>query len=97
MTHQFTKDDVFYFANFAWIEFSDEEAEQYAEQLSELDKFAERFEEVDTANVQPMTHPLHQVNVLREDVPTEILNRDEMLASVKEHEDGMIKVPNILS
>ncbi|MCG3086395.1 Asp-tRNA(Asn)/Glu-tRNA(Gln) amidotransferase subunit GatC [Sporosarcina cyprini] len=97
MTHQFTKDDVYYFANFARIAFTDEEAEQYADQLSELDKFAERFEEVDTANVQPMTHPLHQVNVLREDVPTDILNRDEMLASVKEHEDGMIKVPNILS
>lgn len=97
MTHQFTKDDVYYYANFARIGFSDEEAEQYAELLSELDKFAERFEEVDTANVQPMTHPLHQVNVLREDVPTDILDRDDMLASVKEHEDGMIKVPNILS
>ena len=64
--------------------------------ISDLVEFADVLKEVDTATIEPMTHPLQLFNVLREDIPQDILDRDEMLASVKEHEDGMIKVPNIL-
>jgi len=93
---KFTAVDVQYFANFARIAFSDQEAEEYSALISELVEFGDALKEVDTDNVEPMTHPLQLFNVLREDVPQDILDRDEMLASVKEHEDGMIKVPNIL-
>ncbi|WP_432361051.1 Asp-tRNA(Asn)/Glu-tRNA(Gln) amidotransferase subunit GatC [Sporosarcina sp. UB5] len=93
---KFTAEDVKYFANFAKIAFSDEEAEVFSEIISDLVEFGDALKEVDTTNVEPMTHPLQLFNVLREDVPQDILDREEMLASVKEHEDGMIKVPNIL-
>ncbi|CAM3211223.1 Asp-tRNA(Asn)/Glu-tRNA(Gln) amidotransferase subunit GatC [Filibacter tadaridae] len=93
---KFTKEDVFYFANFARIGVTDAEAEKFAGQLDDMVGFADILSEVDTDNVEPMTHPLQLFNVLREDVPTDILNREEMLKSVKDHEAGMIKVPNIL-
>ncbi|MCM3711438.1 Asp-tRNA(Asn)/Glu-tRNA(Gln) amidotransferase subunit GatC [Sporosarcina luteola] len=93
---KFTTEDVHYFANFAKIAFSDQEAEVFSEIISELVEFGDALKEVDTDNIEPMTHPLQMFNVLREDVPQDVLDRDEMLASVKEHEDGMIKVPNIL-
>ncbi|MFD1203543.1 MULTISPECIES: Asp-tRNA(Asn)/Glu-tRNA(Gln) amidotransferase subunit GatC [Sporosarcina] len=97
MTTKFTSADVQYYANFARIAVTEEEAEMYAEQLAELIEFANVLQEADTEGVAPMTHPLQIYNVLREDVPADILNREEMLSSVKEHEAGMIKVPNILS
>ncbi|MCG7345644.1 Asp-tRNA(Asn)/Glu-tRNA(Gln) amidotransferase subunit GatC [Sporosarcina sp. ACRSL] len=93
---KFTAEDVQYFANFARIAFSNEEAEEFSELISELVEFADQLKEVDTDQVEPMTHPLQLFNVLREDIPQDVLDRDEMLSSVKEHEDGMIKVPNIL-
>lgn len=93
---QFTKDDVQYFANFARLGISDEEAEVYAEQLADMISFSDILRDVDTENVAPMTHPIQLYNVLREDVPRDVLDRDEMLKSVKEHEDGLIKVPSIL-
>lgn len=93
---KFTEDDVRYFANFARIAVSEKDAEVFSEIISELVGFGEALREVDTDNIKPMTHPLELYNVLREDQPVDILDRDEMLASVKEHEDGMIKVPNIL-
>ncbi|BAQ08799.1 aspartyl/glutamyl-tRNA amidotransferase subunit c [Bacillus sp. OxB-1] len=93
---QFTKDDVQYFANFARLSFSDEDAEVYAEQLVDMIHFSNVLKEADTENVAPMTHPIPLYNVLREDVPKDVLDRDEMLKSVKEHEDGLIKVPSIL-
>ena len=58
--------------------------------------FANKLQEVDTEHVAPMTHPLQLYNVLREDIPTDALDREEMLKSVKEHEAGQIKVPTIL-
>ena len=48
---------------------------------------SDKLQEVDTDNVAPMTHPLQLFNVMREDVPTDVLDREEMLKSVKEHED----------
>lgn len=94
--HKFTEDDVRYFANFAKIAISDRDAAVYSELISELVGFGDALKEVDTENVVSMTHPLQLYNVLREDVPADVLDREEMLASVEEHEGGMIKVPNIL-
>ena len=93
---KFTAEDVQYFANFAKIAFTDQEAEEFSASISELVEFADVLKDVDTDNIEPMTHPLQLFNVLREDITKDILDRDEMLASVREHEDGMIKVPNIL-
>lgn len=93
---QFTKDDVQYFANFARIAVSDKDAELFAEQLGELIKKTADLSSVDTDQVEPMTTPIKQINVLREDTPQDVLDREDMLKSVKEHVDGLIKVPNIL-
>lgn len=94
--NKFTEEDVRYFANFARIAISDQDAAQFSELISELVGFGDVLNEVDTEDVKPMTHPLQLYNVLREDVPQDVLDREEMLAGVEEHEDGMIKVPNIL-
>ncbi|MBO1913127.1 Asp-tRNA(Asn)/Glu-tRNA(Gln) amidotransferase subunit GatC, partial [Microvirga sp. 3-52] len=59
--------------------------------------YADKLNELDLENVVPMTHALQQINVMREDVERNVLDRDEMLKSVKEHENGEIKVPTILS
>lgn len=92
----FTKEDVQYYANFARIDMPDTEAEKYAARQDTLLEFSDRLKEVDTENVEGMTHPLAITNVLREDTPADLLNREDMLKSVEDHEDGYIKVPNIL-
>ena len=74
----------------------DAEAEMYAKELSEMVGFIGKLQEVDTEQCSPTTHPLQMVNVLRKDVPVDVLDREEMLKSVKEHEAGQIKVPTII-
>lgn len=93
---ELTKEDVKHVASLAKLAISDEEAGTYAEQLTEILVFANELNNLDTDNVVPMTHPLQLMNVLRKDVPNDILDREEMLESVKEHEAGQIKVPTIL-
>ena len=92
----FTKEDVQYFANFARMDMPDADAEKFAAQLDTLMHFSDLLKEVDTSNVEPMTHPVAMINVLRDDQPKDILDREVMLASAEDQEDGLIKVPDIL-
>ncbi len=92
-----TKEEILAVANRAMLEITEEEAEMYTEDLSSVLAFADKLNELDTENVIPMTHALQQVNVMREDVVKNVLDREEMLKSVKDHQDGEILVPTILS
>ena len=93
---QLTIDEVKRHAGLARLAMTDAEAEMFAEQLEDMIEFANKLQEADTEQVAPMTHPLPLYNVLRKDIPTDALDREEMLKSVKEHEAGQIKVPTIL-
>ncbi|GKV67036.1 MULTISPECIES: Asp-tRNA(Asn)/Glu-tRNA(Gln) amidotransferase subunit GatC [Sporosarcina] len=92
----FSKDDVKYFADFVRIGVSEEDKEYYAAKIADLIASVENLNEVDVSGVKPMTHPIPMINVLREDTPKDILDREKMLATAEDHEDGLIKVPDIL-
>ncbi|MDS9473141.1 Asp-tRNA(Asn)/Glu-tRNA(Gln) amidotransferase subunit GatC [Sporosarcina pasteurii] len=92
-----TREEVLAVADRAMLELTDEEADMYAEELSTFINYADKLNELNTDHVEPMTHVLQQKNVMREDVVQDVLAREEMLAGVKEHKDGEIKVPTILS
>jgi len=91
-----TIDEVKRIAELAKLAVTDEEVEHFTKHLSVVFESASNLEAVNTDNVEPMTHGLQLINILREDVPADILNREEMLKSVRKHEGGQIKVPAIL-
>jgi|SRR5690606_21148230 aspartyl-tRNA(Asn)/glutamyl-tRNA(Gln) amidotransferase subunit C len=91
-----TKEEVKHVADLARLAITEEEAELFAGQLAAIAEFAETLNELDTTDVEPTTHVLSITNVMREDVPEEGLKLDRILLNVKEHEDGMIKVPQII-
>lgn len=92
-----TKEELLSVAELAMLELSNEEVEMYAQDLSAFMAYADKLNELNTDGVEPMTHALQQVNVMREDVVADVLDREEMLKGAKEHQDGEIKVPTILS
>ncbi|WP_210471493.1 Asp-tRNA(Asn)/Glu-tRNA(Gln) amidotransferase subunit GatC [Sporosarcina sp. 6E9] len=92
-----TKEELLSVADRAMLALTDEEANLFTEDLATFIGYADKLNELDLENVVPMTHALQQINVMREDVERNVLDRDEMLKSVKEHENGEIKVPTILS
>ena len=91
-----TKEEVKHVAHLARHAITEEEAEKFAEQLGKITDFAEQLNELDTTNVEPTSHVLPLVNVLREDVAKEGLSRDKVMLNVKEQEAGQIKVPSIM-
>lgn len=91
-----TKEEVKHVANLARLAITEEEAEKFAEQFGKITDFAEQLNELDTTNVEPTTHVLPLVNVMREDVAVKGLDREVMMLNVKEQEDGQVKVPPIM-
>lgn len=92
----FSKEDVKYFADFIRIGVSEEDKENYAAKIADLIDRVEDLKQVDVTGVEPMTHPIPMINVLREDEPKDVLDRELMLETADDHEDGLIKVPDIL-
>ncbi len=60
-----------------------------------LDHFAD-IDELDLADVEPMTQAFPLTNVLRDDVVAPGLDRDEVLAAAPDAVDGRFRVPPII-
>ena len=91
-----SKEEVKHVAHLARLAITEEEAEKFAEQLGKITDFAEQLNELDTTNVEPTSHVLPLVNVLREDVAKQGLPREKVMLNVKDQEAGQIKVPSIM-
>lgn len=88
--------DVEHVAALARLELSDAEKRQFAEQLNAILEYAEKLNELDTDNVQPTSHVIPMVNVMREDEPRPSWPLEEVLKNAPDEEDGQFKVPAVL-
>jgi aspartyl-tRNA(Asn)/glutamyl-tRNA(Gln) amidotransferase subunit C len=91
-----TREEVRKVAVLSRLEFSDEQAEAYAGQLSRILDFVEKLNELDTSGVEPTSHALQLTNVLREDAVRPSLPREAALANAPEQEAGCFRVPPII-
>ncbi|HSH24021.1 MAG TPA: Asp-tRNA(Asn)/Glu-tRNA(Gln) amidotransferase subunit GatC [Massilibacterium sp.] len=91
-----TKEDLLRTADLARLIVSDDEAQMYSSQLSEILSFTEKMNELNTDHVKPTTNGNDTTNVLREDKPVQWDKTEEALHRAPEHEDGQFKVPSII-
>ena len=96
MSARITPDDVSKVATLARLTLTpDELATATGELAAMLDHFAE-IDALDLDDVEPMTNPTHLVNVMRDDVVGDVLDRDEVLAAAPVAEDDRFRVPPII-
>jgi aspartyl-tRNA(Asn)/glutamyl-tRNA(Gln) amidotransferase subunit C len=62
-----SKSEVQKIANLARIEITEEEAEKYSRELSDILAFVEKLNEADTEGIEPIAHITGAKNVTRED------------------------------
>jgi aspartyl-tRNA(Asn)/glutamyl-tRNA(Gln) amidotransferase subunit C len=96
MSKRITTEDVAHVARLARLELTDDELELFTEQLGAVLDHVADVEALDLDDVEPMAHTLPLRNVLREDVITASLDRDEVLAAAPAAESGQFRVPKIL-
>ncbi|NLO89143.1 MAG: Asp-tRNA(Asn)/Glu-tRNA(Gln) amidotransferase subunit GatC [Clostridia bacterium] len=91
-----TREEVEQVAMVARLELSEEEAENYTQELNSILQYVDKLHELDLKNVEPMVHVLTINNVFREDKVGEGLSRDAALDNAPRKEDGQFIVPKIV-
>lgn len=81
-----------YTAALSKLEIREDEREAVAASMSEIIEYMALMNELDTENVEPMSHVLPLNNVFREDETVQSADRDELLANAPEKKDGCFKV-----
>lgn len=78
---------------YAKLALSEEEKEQAKKDMSDMLDYIDMLGELDTSNVEPMSHAFPVFNVFREDVVTNGDGSVETLANAPEQKNGAFKVP----
>ncbi|HIF17730.1 MAG TPA: Asp-tRNA(Asn)/Glu-tRNA(Gln) amidotransferase subunit GatC [Cycloclasticus sp.] len=89
-------EDVLKIAHLARLGIQQEQVEAYTSDLSNIMKLVEQMNQVDTAGIEPMAHPLDQSQRLRSDVVTEVNQREALQQNASDTEDGLFLVPRVI-
>lgn len=87
--------EVEHVAKLARLELSEDEKTRYSEQLGAIIDYVQQMNEVDTSNVEPMSHAIPLTNVMREDEVVYEQTREELMQNAPAKEYGFFKVPKI--
>ncbi len=90
------KSDVEKIAHLARLAIEENDIPDYARDLSNIFDLVEKLSAADTADIQPMAHPLDATQRLREDVVTETDKRDAFQAIAPKTEAGVYLVPQVI-
>ena len=90
------KSEVGKIALLAKLHVNDTDVDEIADRITEILSLIDQMQAIDTESVEPMSHPLDAVQILREDVVTETNHRDELQKLAPKAENGLYLVPKVL-
>lgn len=91
-----TIEEVEKIASLSMLSLTDEKKQMLQKNLDEILAHAEKLNELDTEGVEPTSYILKQQNVVREDIPGKVWERDDMLKNAPEREDGCFVAPKVV-
>lgn len=83
-------------AELARLRFTDQELIRMAGELEKILTYVRKLEEVDTSNVEPMSHVHGDTSRLREDDNVQRINRDEALSNAPDTDGKFFRVPKVI-
>lgn len=93
MANIISDETIEYVGILAKLELSDEEKEQAKSDMGRMLDYIDKLGELDTTDVEPMSHVFPVENVFREDVVTNGDERERLLSNAPQEKDGMFVVP----
>ena len=91
-----SREQVMAIADLAKLALTEQEIEQYAEQLSAVLDYASSLEQLDTKDIPPTATVLPLENVMREDMVQPSLPRDKVVANAPAAVEGQFRVDAVL-
>lgn len=96
MAERLTHEQVRHLAALARLRLTDEQVEEYREQLSSIIEYEQRLSELDLADVEPPAGSSELSNRLEADEPGEPLPREVIERIAPAMRDGFLTVPKTL-
>ena len=93
MANMISDETIEYVGILAKLELSDEEKEKAKSDMGRMLDYIDKLGELDTTDVEPMSHVFPVENVFREDVVTNGDERERLLSNAPQEKDGMFVVP----
>lgn len=93
---EISREEVAHLAKLARLALSDEELDQFAEQIDGIVGNVSAVQQVAAEGVEPMSHPHSIKTTMREDVVEQILTPEQALDQAPNVEDQRFVVPQIL-
>lgn len=87
--------DVEHVAKLARLELTEEEKVKFTKQLGDVLVHVNQMNEVDTSNVEPLSHAVEFSNVMREDEVRYDCTKEQLMMNAPDEENGFFKVPKI--
>lgn len=88
--------DVEHVARLARLALSDAEKARMREQLAKILQYIDKLKELDVAGVEPTSHAVPLVNVMRDDEAVPSRPREDMLANAPDRAGEFFRVPRII-
>ncbi|WP_347157945.1 Asp-tRNA(Asn)/Glu-tRNA(Gln) amidotransferase subunit GatC [Pontibacter chitinilyticus] len=83
-------------AHLARLEFNEEKEQEMLQDLNKILNWVDKLRELDTEQVQPLTHMSEEVNVLRDDVARNSVSHEEALLNAPRKDSDYFRVPKVL-
>jgi aspartyl-tRNA(Asn)/glutamyl-tRNA(Gln) amidotransferase subunit C len=95
-----TREDVLKIAELSRLELTNEEADAFTEQLGSILNHIDKLNELDTSNVEPMSHSTTASGdsdyTRRDDIVQPCLGQQTAVANAPDTTDGYFKVPKVI-
>lgn len=92
-----TRKDVEYIAELAKLKFDEAELNELTVDMNKILSYMEKLNEVDTTDIEPLSHPIENENVFREDELKPSISREEALKNAPVKDEEFFKVPKVIT
>lgn len=90
---QITNELVSYVANLSRIKLDENEISEMQSQMSEIVNYMDILSQLDTENIEPLSHIFNITNVMRDDEVRDSYEREEILKNAPAHTEEAFIVP----
>lgn len=82
-----------YIGILARLHISEEEREKTKQEINKIVEYMDILNELDTTNIEAMSHAFPVRNVFREDIVQPSVNREDIILNAANKKEGCFKVP----
>ena len=87
---------VEHLAHLSRLDFDDDSKEKMKFDFEKILDFVAKLEEVDTANVEPLSYMSSELNVFREDKVEQVLTQEQALKNAPVNDTDYIRIPKVI-